>query len=268
MRHIMLFLCLVAMAATHASNAEDVQVTKAGSAVDSAKVFRDCPECPEMVIIPSGEFNMGSPANEAWRYENEGPVHRVTVPSFALAKTELTQGQWKALMDGNPSFFTDCGDDCPVEQVTWDEAKAYVDKLSKKTGHKYRLPNEAEWEYACRAGGQATYCGGDQLDELGWYNVNSGYKTHAVAGKKANAFGLYDMTGNVWEWLDECWHDNYSGAHTDGVAWAGGDCGYRLLRGGSWNFFPKLLRAAIRYKKPPPIRNYITGFRPAMSLDP
>ena len=164
------------------------------------KIFKDCTDCPEMVVVPAGSFDMGS-NNDT----NEKPVHRVTINrAFAIGKTEVTQGQWKAIMGNNPSKFVECGDNCPVEQVSWDDAQAFIEKLNTKTGKKYRLPSEAEWEYACRAGGQHEYCGGNNLDSIAWYGAlakpagNSNKTTNPVAAKQANAFGLYDMSGNVW----------------------------------------------------------------------
>jgi len=192
-------------------------------------VFKDCPECPEMVAIPAGSFEMGSAQTD------ERPVHTVRIPkAFAIGKKEVTQGQWKAVMDSNPSYFRYCGDDCPVENVSWDDAQAFIQRLNAKTGRTYRLPSEAEWEYSCRAGGSYRHCGSDNIDSVAWYNNNSGSKTHAVAGKQANAWGLYDMSGNVLEWLGDCWNDNYESAPSDGTTWTEGDCGQRVLRGGSW----------------------------------
>ena len=183
-------------------------------------IFKDCVECPEMVVITSGTFDMGSNNDPS-----EKPVHRVTIGrAFAMGRTEVTQGQWKAIMGDNPSKFASCGDNCPVDQVSWNDAQAFIEKLNAKTGKKYRLPTEAEWEYSCRAGGQQEYCGSDNPDSVGWYGAlakpagNSGKSINPVATRQPNAFGLYDMSGNVWEWVEDSYHDNYNGAPADGGA--------------------------------------------------
>jgi len=154
--------------------------------VSAGQTFKDCVDCPEMVVIPAGSFEMGSKDRDS----DEKPVRRVNINGFAMGKTEVTQRQWRALMGSNPSRFSGCGPDCPVEQVSWNDAQDYVRKLSQQTGKTYRLPSEAEWEYACRAGGSQTYCGSDDVSAAGWYESNSGSKTNAVAGKQANAFGV------------------------------------------------------------------------------
>ncbi|HEU0188443.1 MAG TPA: formylglycine-generating enzyme family protein [Gallionella sp.] len=230
-------------------------------------IIRDCPECPEMVVIPIGSFNMGSSKDGT-----ESPAHSVTIrEAFALGKTEITQAQWKAVMGNNPSNFKDCGDNCPVEKVSWDDAKEFIQKLSAKTGKQYRLPSEAEWEYACRAGGENEYCGSDKVDSVAWYAKNSriawvgGKTTHPVAQKQANSFGLYDMSGNVWEWTEDSWHDNYNGAPDDGSAWLG-DGAKRVLHGGSWVDNPYYERSAFRDNYAPAYRSNDLGFRVARTL--
>ena len=225
------------------------------------QVFKDCTDCPEMVVIPAGSFEMGGSGSD------EKPVHRVNFRGLAVGKTHVTQGQWQAVMGGNPSKFTPCGQDCPVEQVNWSDAQAFIQKLNHMTGAQYRLPSEAEWEYACRAGGRDEYCGGDNVDAVGWYIANSGETTHPVAQKQANAFGLYDMSGNVYQWVEDCFHDNYSGAPADGGAWTTGCSGnYRVLRGGSWINNSAVLRSANRNLNTPDFREYYVGFRLARAL--
>ena len=190
-----------------------------------------------MVNIPAGSFSMGS--NNGWSHEK--PPHLVNIRFFALGKYEITQGQWKAVMGSNPSDFNTCGLICPVEQVSWEDVQQFIDKLNQKSGKNYRLPSEAEWEYAAREGSTTIYeySGNndrDGLGQYGWFPVNSAYKTHPVGQKKPNAFGLYDMHGNIWEWTQDVWHDNYLGAPTDGSAWiAGRDLSRRVVRGGSWS---------------------------------
>ena len=229
----------------------------------SETVFKDCPACPTMIKVPAGEFMMGSLPSEAGRYSDEGPQHRVAVRSFSMGKTEVTQAQWRAVMGSNPSHFTGCGDDCPVEMVSWDEAQQFVLRLSSQTKRGYRLPSEAEWEYACRAGGADEYCGSGHPQDVGWYDGNSGGHSHPVGEKLPNAFGLYDMSGNVWEWTQDCWNENYNGAPTNGLAWAQGDCSRRVVRGGSWYFIPRYLRAAYRDWGPTADRYGNYGFRVA-----
>ena len=237
----------------------------ASASMAAGNIFKDCADCQEMVVIPPGSFEMGSNNGE----DNEKPVHRVTIgKAFALGKTEVTQGQWKALMGDNPSKYINCGDNCPIEMVNWDDAQAFIRKLNEKTGKQYRLPSETEWEYACRAGGTHAYCGSDNMDSIGWYGGlakpagNSGKATNPVAGKQPNAFGLYDMSGNVWEWVEDSYHENYNGAPTDGSTWQG-DEALRVPRGGSWSY---LQRAAKRGGSQPKYRFGTIGFRLARTL--
>jgi formylglycine-generating enzyme required for sulfatase activity len=236
--------------------------------LQAGQVVKDCDTCPEMVMIPGGEFVMGYDKNLA---KDEKSAHRVTVPGFMLGKFEITQGQWRALMGRNPSGFKACGDTCPVENVSWDDAQAFIKKLSEKTGRRYRLPTEAEWEYAARAGSQTSWHFGDDAAQLGryaWYRYDQGNaekKTHPVGEKLPNQFGLHDIHGNVWEWVEDCWHDNYQDAPKNGSAWVA-NCGgemLRVLRGGSWGNYSGLLRSAYRINGAPTNRNYIIGLRVA-----
>ena len=219
----------------------------------------------EMVNLPGGTFSMGSPDNEAGHSNDESPQHRVTISGFAIGKYEVTQAQWKAVMGTNPSNFN--GDDLPVESVSWNDAKEFCRMLSQMTSKAYRLPTEAEWEYAARAGSPGPYAG--ELDAIAWYGKNSGGKTHPVGQKKPNAFGLFDMHGNAWEWCEDVWHDNYNGAPTDGSAWlSGGESGRRVVRGGSWSVndaFARdseaVARAAVRYGDLSDTLSTAVGFR-------
>jgi formylglycine-generating enzyme required for sulfatase activity len=211
----------------------------------------------EIIFVPGGAFKMGSP--EAIDYYYERPSHDVTVSGFYIGKYPITQAQWKAAMGNNPSYFK--GDlALPVEHVSWNDAKQFCEKLSKITGKKYRLPSEAEWEYSCRAGTVEDYAG--DLDAMAWYRDNSGSRIHPVGQKQPNAFGLYDMHGNIWEWCEDVWHDNYYGAPTDGSAWlSGGDSTNRVVRGGSWYYDGVGCRSAYRGFNPPIARISIIGFR-------
>ena len=227
--------------------------------------FKDCSDCPEMMVIPAGTFLMGSKADpfaSSQPSADEQPQHQVRIKSFAIGKFEVTQEQWFSIMGNLPSKFK--GRTLPVEEVSWDDAQAFVRKLSEKTGKNYRLPTEAEWEYAARAGSQTNYYFGDSEDDLSrfaWFSSNSGTTTHPVGGKLPNAFGLYDMHGNVWEWTADCWNRNYNGTPVDGGAWTSGACGRRVLRGGAWYFDPQFLRSAVRYDRLQAFRNNGFGFR-------
>jgi len=177
---------------------------------------------------------------------DDKPVREVKISQpFYMGKYEVTQAQWQAVMGNNPSHFK--GDNRPVEQVSWDDVVAFIARLNaQKDGYSYRLPTEAEWEYACRAGTTGDYAG--DPDAMGWYDKNSGDKTHDVGTKLANAFGLFDMHGNVWEWSQDWYHDSYNGAPTDGSAWlSGGEQKYRVLRGGSWRNGSGFMRSALRH---------------------
>lgn len=219
-----------------------------------------------LVLIPAGSFMMGSN-----QYQDERPVHQVNVRAFYMGRYEVTQAQYRAVMGANPSYFR--GDNLPVENVNWNDAQEFMRRLNALSdGYTYRLPTEAEWEYACRARTTGDYAG--DLDAMAWYGDNSGRtrlntaeiwrtdranydsriiangnQTHAVGTRQPNSFGLYDMHGNVWEWCADWYHDNYNGAPSDGSAWlSGGTQQYRVLRGGSWYDYPLYLRSAHRAK--------------------
>jgi formylglycine-generating enzyme required for sulfatase activity len=200
--------------------------------------------------------------------ENFRKAPLVTVPGFYIGKYEVTQGQWMAVMDDYPSPFE--GDNFPVRQVSWKDAKEFCLKLSQMTGKKYRLPSEAEWEYACRAGSTGPYAG--NLNQIAWYvdDEDSG-KPHPVGQLDSNDFGLFDMHGDVWEWCEDVWHDRYGGRRhgfppTDGSTWlTEGNQKYRVVRGGSWRDLPRHCRSANRHWKSPSVRHARIGFRVAMS---
>ena len=190
----------------------------------------------EFVDIPGGSFDMGCNAERLECNNSEIPLHRVTIKSFRFGKYEVTQAVWRNIMGADPSYFHDC-DNCPVENISWFQIQDFIKTLNQKTGGTYRLPSEAEWEYVCRGGNNIeAYCGSNDPDEIAWYRNNSQNKTHPVGQKKPNRFGLYDMSGNVWEWVQDCVHFSYKGAPSDGTAWeSSGDCGQRVYRGGSWD---------------------------------
>ncbi len=218
----------------------------------------------EMVLIPAGEFLMGSPDSDKHALPSEKPQHRVRITRpFYLGKYLVTQEQWEAVMGSNPSHFK--GSKNPVEQVSWEDCRGFVEKLSaKRGGGKFLLPTEAQWEYACRAGSTTRYCFGDEesgLGEYAWYAANSGITTHPVGGKKPNAWGLYDMHGNVWEWCQD-WYDEgyYANSTTDDPTGPSGGS-FRVLRGGCWNYPAWICRSAFRYWLVPGDRIFHLGFR-------
>jgi formylglycine-generating enzyme required for sulfatase activity len=214
----------------------------------------------ELVLIRAGTFDMGSEKG----YDHEKPVHKVSFRKpLYIGKYEVTQEQWQAIMGANPSYFK--APNRPVERVSWNACRDFVAKLSKKTGRKFALPSEAEWEYACRAGSTTEYCFGDDKTGLGdyaWYGDNWAGRTHRVGQRKPNKWGLHDMHGNVLEWCEDVWHASYEGAPTDGSAWMeGGDQGLRVLRGGSWDSNPAYCRAANRGSVDPTDENVYYGCR-------
>ncbi len=218
----------------------------------------------ELTQIPAGKFQMGSASYDG----DEKPVHEVTIPKpFKMSITTITQPQYEAVMGSNPSEFN--GAELPVEKVTWHDAVGFCVRLSEKTGHSVRLPSEAEWEYACRAGSSTEYFFGDDVSLLGkyaWFEDCSEDKTHSVGQLRANQWGLFDMHGNVWEWCHDKWHDDYKVAPTDGSAWEGGDSEFRIFRGGSWVDDAGDCRAAYRHYSKPTVRCDDLGFRVVVQL--
>ena len=263
----------------------------------SVETFRDCDACPEMVAVPAGTFTMGAPYSEAGSRNRERPVHAVTVPSFAVGVYEVTFDEWDACVaDGGCGGYRPHDVDWgrrgrPVINVSWNDAQSYVEWLSSRTGERYRLPSESEWEYAARAGTTTPFHTGetitsDQANYDGYWLYPSGAsdpnglyrgQTVPVGSFGANAWGLHDVHGNVWEWVQDCWNDGYEGAPADGSAWLSGYCRQRVLRGGSWNYVPSYLRAANRSRDATDrligrgvraIRSDYIGFRVARTLAP
>ena len=244
------------------------------------KTFRDCPQCPVMVSLPTGSFTMGSPAHEEGRRDDEGPQHRVTIRrAFAVGKYEVTFAEWDACVAASVCSYRPSDEGWgrghrPVINVSWHDAKEYVGWLSRRTGKRYRLLSEAEWEYAARAGTRTRYHWGNSVgrnrancDRCGsrWDND----RTAPVGSFGANRFGLHDMHGNVAEWVEDCWHDNYRGAPSDGRArTSGGNNCLRVERSGSWYNSPKVLRSAFRFGDWTGKRNSGVGFRVARTLTP
>jgi formylglycine-generating enzyme required for sulfatase activity len=237
------------------------------------RVFRDCEDCPEMVEIPAGKFMMGSTDGD----KDEQPAHEIHIDKpIAVGRYEITFDEWDACVkDGGCVKNKQPGDEGwgrarhPVINVSWNDAKEYVDWLSRKTGKTYRLLSEAEWEYAARAGTTTKYAFGDTLNaqqarfSAGKQGIG---ETAEVGSFPPNNWGLYDMHGNVWEWVEDCYAPSYDGAPTDGSARVDPGCGARVLRGGSWDYGPEDLRSAVRYHLPPIYRVEEIGFRMAREL--
>jgi formylglycine-generating enzyme required for sulfatase activity len=254
--------------------------------------FKECAECPEMVVVPAGSFTMGSPPVEEGRHNDEGPQHRVTIGRpFAVGRFEVTFSEWDACVVAHGCSYrpSDQGwgrGKRPVINVSWhDVTQQYLPWLSRRTDKTYRLLTEAEWEYVARAGTTTRYHFGHSENELcaygnvadltavakypGWRiaNCRDGYMNTAPVGSfRPNAFGLFDTHGNVREWVQDCSNGSYNGSPTDGSAWVAGDCGYRIYRGGSWEDFPSWTRAAVRLKDTPVLRYYFIGFRVGRTL--
>jgi formylglycine-generating enzyme required for sulfatase activity len=283
------------------------QGARTGVAADDAGAvppLRDCAECPSMRVLPAGEFSMGSSALEPGHYDNESPQHRVYIAHrFALAADDTTRRQFAAFMVAthrrssagctrmgpgrmwlddpnlswrNPGYPQTDGD--PVTCVSWQEATAYAAWLSQKTGHHYRLPSEAEWEYAARAGTTTAYWWGTQAShEFANYGTDEccdgmiqgrdqWFYTSPAGAMPANAFGLRDMSGNIFQWMQDCWHSDFAGAPADGSAWVTGDCEQRTQRGSSWHAAQRFLRVAYRVSWKYDGRNIYGGFRVARDL--
>jgi formylglycine-generating enzyme required for sulfatase activity len=296
----LLVVVLMAAAPCPAADRDQVPVEgeHRGAVVLGQGLFRDCPDCPEMVVIPAGKFVMGSPADEEGRFDSEGPQHSVSLRWFALAKYDVTVREFTAFVHetgyepGPCNWPRDSTWDSPgflpadpVVCVSWRDAQAYIKWLNRKVAERspaltkgdgpYRLPSEAEWEYAARAGTANARWWGDSIG-VGNANCNGcgspwdNRRLSPVGSFKPNRFGLYDMLGDVWQWTDDCWNETYTGAPDDGRPWTTGDCRRRVLRGGSWSSLPKFLRSAARSSDDAGSRSSdyasFAGFRVAMTL--
>jgi formylglycine-generating enzyme required for sulfatase activity len=250
------------------------------------ETFRECDKCPEMVVAPAGNFIMGSPNTELNRAEYEGPQHRVTFAwRFAVGKFAVTFEQWDACVTDrgcsgySPNDESWGRDRRPVINVSWDDANAYVAWLSSKTGKSYRLLTEAEREYVARAGTRTAFWWGSSISPR-QANYNATYiygnsltgeyrqRTVPVDLFQSNRWSIFQVHGNVWEWTQDCWHENYAGAPADGSPWESGRCDYRVVRGGSWATYPGDLRSAVRGRFAIDFRSNSLGFRVARALAP
>ena len=232
------------------------------------EVFRDCPDCAEMVVVPAGEFDMGSTETPV-----ETPQHHVAIANpFAIGRRQVTFAEWDLCVSAggckySPSDHGWGRGDRPVIDVSWDDAKEFIGWLSKKTGHAYRLPTEAEWEYAARAGSASAYWWGREIGvgraKCADCGGDAALGTAPAGSFRPNAFGLYDTAGNAAQWVQDCWNASYRGAPRDGSAWTTGDCSLRVLRGGSFASKANAVRSAARFRYDQDVRYYANGFRVA-----
>jgi formylglycine-generating enzyme required for sulfatase activity len=236
------------------------------------ELFRDCPDCAELVVVPSGEFDMGSDLKPT-----EQPVHRVRIDqNFAIGRRNVTFAEWDRCVAAGGCKFSppDQGwgrGDHPVTNVSWDDAKEFIAWLSKTAGKSYRLPTEAEWEYAARGGSTTPYWWGKDVGvghaQCAECGESGTAKAVPVGSFRPNAFGLYDTAGNAAEWVEDCWNPSYRGAPSDGSAWMSGDCTLRVLRGGSFGDKAIALRSSARFRYDEDVRYYANGFRVARDLN-
>ena len=217
-----------------------------------------------MKRVEGGTFTMGATAEMSAPFSDEKPTHQVTLSSYAIGETEVTQALWQAVMGNNPSRFE--GDDLPVEMVSWDDCQTFINKLNNLTGQRFRLPTEAEWEFAARGGNRSNhtqYSGSSRLDDVAWYEDNSGRKTHPVKTMRANELGIYDMAGNVMEWCQD-WYGSYSSSSQSNPTGPGSGSS-RVCRGGSWYITARFCRTSVRRSNSPGNRYYYLGLRLALS---
>jgi len=244
---------------------------QAPAAHEPGEVFRDCADCEELVVVPPGEYDMGSPDKPS-----EGPVHRVVIGKpFAIGRREVTFAEWDQCVAASACKYSPSDQgwgrgERPVINISWDDAQEFIAWLSKKTGQAYRLPSEAEWEYAARGGANSPYWWGKEVgtgrakcEDCGGDGAR---QTVPTGSFRPNAFGLYDTAGNAAEWVQDCWNPTYRGAPRDGSAWTTGDCSLRVLRGGSFANKATYLRSAARFRYDHDVRYYANGFRVARDL--
>jgi len=273
------FIIALALAATILTTDACAANSGTPTAHKPGQVFRDCPDCPELVVVPSGIFIMGLKATS----KKCKPAHRVNISKpFAMGRFEVKFSEWQACHDAGacntkPNDHRWGKKDRPVINVTYHDAKRYLTWISKKTGHRYRLPSEAEWEYANRAGTVTVWWWGDKVGKnhanckeckSPW--SDGGKKVHGTAPVGSfppNPFGLHDTTANVFEWVDDCWNKSYKNAPKDGSSWTQGNCRCRVIRGGSFYYYSKVARSAYRAKNPPNVKSYWLGFRVLRELD-
>ena len=217
-----------------------------------------------MKYVSGGTFTMGATSEMTEPWNDEKTTHQVTLSSYYIGETEVTQALWKAVMGSNPSYFK--GDNLPVETVSWNDCQTFISKLNSLTGKRFRLPTEAEWEFAARGGNQSRhtqYSGSSRIDDVAWYKSNSDNKTHPVKTKQPNELGIYDMTGNVWEWCQD-WYGSYNSyAQTNPTGASSGS--FRVRRGGSWCHSPRLCRSSYRLDYAPGYSDYDLGLRLVLS---
>jgi len=238
------------------------------SAGKAGAELKDCPACPPLISLPAGEFTMGSNTSDP----SERPAHKVTLAvPFAIGKYEVTVAQWNACADGNVCQRSTQAPNTPVRDISWDDAQQYLKWLSTASGKAYRLPTEAEWEYAARGGTATPYWWGEKMvaGKANCKDCGPPWKVDGPAPSGsfgANPYGLFDMNGSVWEWVSDCWHNSYKGAPADGSVWDEPDCTVRVIRGGSWREGASYMVSSTRFKYDASVRNSQNGFRVARSL--
>ncbi len=226
-----------------------------------SKTWTDPTTGMEFIWVRGGSFEMGCGSWTSDCDDDEKPGHSVSLKGFWLGKYEVTQAQWQKVMGVTPSHFKK-GGDYPVETVSWNDVQQFIKALNAKGSAKFRLPSEAQWEYACRSSGKTEkYSGGTDVGRVAWYGGNSNGSTHPVGRKEPNGLGLHDMSGNVWEWVEDLYHGSYSGAPADGNAWVSGGGSERVIRGGGWSYEPRGARCVCRLKSNPVNRISSLGFR-------
>ena len=266
-RLVFLFTMAVLAGGVLSAQTADAECRKMHDAATNAEIetFMVNGVAFKMVKVAGGTFQMGATSEQGSDADSdEKPVHSVTLPDYYIGQTEVTQELWQAVMGSNPSYFK--GDNQrPVEKVSWDDCQEFIEKLNRLTGKSFRLPTEAEWEYAARGGNKSKgykYSGSNNPDAVAWYDDNSGGNTHTVAQKQANELGLYDMSGNVWEWCKD-WYGGYSSNSQNNPIGASTGS-YRVLRGGSWGSYARSVRVSSRHNCAPVYRYFNFGLRLAL----